>query len=169
MRPADAEHENRVERPPLFPPTFLYTQSWEDPEPDMKVGGPLVAATCLRLIGVAVSGAHNRMLRLCGVTSCVLALCASPGDGDQPQRHGADADQRRLQRPQPHRAWRRARKQGRRGGGGAGCSGSGKAGQVGGWVAAAPGSVSSCAQHLPPCSVQVGLRTAKARGMLAAT
>ncbi len=39
MHPADAEHENRVERPPLFPPTFLYTQSWEDPEPDMKVGG----------------------------------------------------------------------------------------------------------------------------------
>lgn len=35
--PADAEHEARVERPPLFPPTFLYTQSWEDPEPDMKV------------------------------------------------------------------------------------------------------------------------------------
>ncbi len=34
---ADAEHEARVERPPLFPPTFLYTQSWEDPEPDMKV------------------------------------------------------------------------------------------------------------------------------------
>jgi betaine lipid synthase len=31
-------HEQRVEAPPLFPPTFLYTQSWEDPEPDMKVG-----------------------------------------------------------------------------------------------------------------------------------
>jgi hypothetical protein len=30
-------HEQRVEAPPLFPPTFLYTQSWEDPEPDMKV------------------------------------------------------------------------------------------------------------------------------------
>lgn len=31
-------HEQKVEAPPLFPPTFLYTQSWEDPEPDMKVG-----------------------------------------------------------------------------------------------------------------------------------
>jgi hypothetical protein len=36
---ADAAHENKVDRPALFPPTFLYTQSWEDPEPDMKVGG----------------------------------------------------------------------------------------------------------------------------------
>ncbi len=33
----DALHEERVERPPMFPPTFLYTQSWEDPEPDMEV------------------------------------------------------------------------------------------------------------------------------------
>lgn len=31
-----APHENRVDRPALFPPTFLYTQSWEDPEPDMQ-------------------------------------------------------------------------------------------------------------------------------------
>ena len=31
-------HEQRVEAPARFPPTFLYTQSWEDPEPDMKVG-----------------------------------------------------------------------------------------------------------------------------------
>jgi hypothetical protein len=30
-------HEQKVEAPPLFPPTFLYTQSWEDPEPDMRV------------------------------------------------------------------------------------------------------------------------------------
>eukprot|EP01025_Chloroclados_australasicus_P048612 TRINITY_DN5514_c0_g1_i2.p1 TRINITY_DN5514_c0_g1~~TRINITY_DN5514_c0_g1_i2.p1 ORF type:complete len:667 (-),score=70.82 TRINITY_DN5514_c0_g1_i2:573-2573(-) len=29
--------EAKVEAPPLFPPTFLYTQSWEDPDPDMKV------------------------------------------------------------------------------------------------------------------------------------
>ena len=29
--------ENRVEAPPMFPPTFLYTQSWEDPRPDMEV------------------------------------------------------------------------------------------------------------------------------------
>lgn len=35
---AFVHHEQKVERPALFPPTFLYTQSWEDPEPDMKVG-----------------------------------------------------------------------------------------------------------------------------------
>lgn len=27
----------QVEAPPMFPPTFLYTQSWEDPRPDMQV------------------------------------------------------------------------------------------------------------------------------------
>eukprot|EP00195_Chlamydomonas_chlamydogama_P005703 CAMPEP_0202899678 /NCGR_PEP_ID=MMETSP1392-20130828/7850_1 /ASSEMBLY_ACC=CAM_ASM_000868 /TAXON_ID=225041 /ORGANISM="Chlamydomonas chlamydogama, Strain SAG 11-48b" /LENGTH=653 /DNA_ID=CAMNT_0049585927 /DNA_START=166 /DNA_END=2127 /DNA_ORIENTATION=- len=32
-----AAHENKVDRPALFPPTFLYTQSWEDPDPDMEV------------------------------------------------------------------------------------------------------------------------------------
>jgi betaine lipid synthase len=25
----------------MFPPTFLYTQSWEDPEPDMRVFAPM--------------------------------------------------------------------------------------------------------------------------------
>lgn len=34
---ADVPHENKVDRPALFPPTFLYTQSWEDPAPDMEV------------------------------------------------------------------------------------------------------------------------------------
>lgn len=29
--------EARVEAPPCFPPTFLYTQSWEDPRADMQV------------------------------------------------------------------------------------------------------------------------------------
>ena len=33
--------ENRVEAPPMFPATFLYTQSWEDPREDMKVGSTL--------------------------------------------------------------------------------------------------------------------------------
>ena len=33
--------ENRVEAPPMFPPTFLYTQSWEDPRPDMEARGCL--------------------------------------------------------------------------------------------------------------------------------
>lgn len=30
--------EAKVEAPSGFPPTFLYTMSWEDPRPDMKVG-----------------------------------------------------------------------------------------------------------------------------------
>lgn len=30
-------HEVLVESPPMFPPTFLYTMSWEDPDVDMKV------------------------------------------------------------------------------------------------------------------------------------
>ena len=29
--------ENKVEAPPHFPPTFLYTMSWEDPRPDAEV------------------------------------------------------------------------------------------------------------------------------------
>eukprot|EP00884_Botryococcus_braunii_P001650 jgi/Botrbrau1/11486/Bobra.0360s0013.1 len=29
--------ESKVEAPPTFPPTFLYTMSWEDPRPDMEV------------------------------------------------------------------------------------------------------------------------------------
>lgn len=33
----EVQAETRVEAPPLFPPTFLYTQSWEDPRPDMEV------------------------------------------------------------------------------------------------------------------------------------
>ena len=43
--------ENKVEAPPMFPPTFLYTQSWEDPRPDAKVsqclavsGRPMIKA-----------------------------------------------------------------------------------------------------------------------------
>ena len=30
--------ENKVEAPAMFPPTFLYTTSWEDPRPDVEVG-----------------------------------------------------------------------------------------------------------------------------------
>ena len=45
---ASVLEENRVEAPPMFPPTFLYTQSWEDPRPDMEVAtralpGPIPA------------------------------------------------------------------------------------------------------------------------------
>ena len=34
-----SEVEERAEAPPLFPPTFLYSQSWEDPRPDLEVLG----------------------------------------------------------------------------------------------------------------------------------
>lgn len=40
--------ENRIERPPLFPATFLYTQSWEDPradEPYLKISSEDVCLT----------------------------------------------------------------------------------------------------------------------------
>lgn len=30
-------HEKIPQRPSLFPPTFLYTMSWEDPDVDVKV------------------------------------------------------------------------------------------------------------------------------------
>lgn len=52
--------ESRVEAPPLFPPTFLYTQSWEDPDADapyLKIGPD---DTCLTL----TSGGCNS-LKLC--------------------------------------------------------------------------------------------------------
>ena len=29
--------ETKAERPPMFPPTFLYNMSWEDPRPDEEV------------------------------------------------------------------------------------------------------------------------------------
>ena len=44
--------ENKVEAPPMFPPTFLYTQSWEDPRPDMEVS-PSTADTILCLPALA--------------------------------------------------------------------------------------------------------------------
>ena len=42
--------EPKVEAPPCFPPTFLYTQSWEDPRPDMQVSlrAPPSAAICAK-------------------------------------------------------------------------------------------------------------------------
>lgn len=41
--------ENKVEAPPMFPPTFLYTMSWEDPRPDMEVR-TLFTAPCRNCI-----------------------------------------------------------------------------------------------------------------------
>lgn len=44
-----AGHEAKAEAPALFPPTFLYSQSWEDPLPDMKVFGINDKDVCLTL------------------------------------------------------------------------------------------------------------------------
>jgi betaine lipid synthase len=52
--------ENRVEAPALFPPTFLYTQSWEDPGVDEEVLNVGPEDTCLTL----TSGGCNS-LNLC--------------------------------------------------------------------------------------------------------
>lgn len=37
--------ESKVEAPATFPPTFLYTMSWEDPRPDMEVCSLLFCST----------------------------------------------------------------------------------------------------------------------------
>lgn len=45
---SSVEEEDKVEAPPLFPPTFLYTQSWEDPDADeayLKIGPDDVCLT----------------------------------------------------------------------------------------------------------------------------
>lgn len=42
-------HEAKTEAPALFPPTFLYSQSWEDPAPDMKVLNINERDVCLTL------------------------------------------------------------------------------------------------------------------------
>jgi betaine lipid synthase len=52
-----AHHEQKVEAPALFPPTFLYTQSWEDPEPDMKVR--LLCFTMYKLTKIRVFGCQQ--------------------------------------------------------------------------------------------------------------
>lgn len=134
--PADVPHENKVDRPALFPPTFLYTQSWEDPEPDMQVRARRRgAAACHRAQPRAcctsawrAMGAWQvqRMRAEQGSTApratpaCYPALprpaektlfrvmshVFRAGHEDQLQGHGAHADQRRLQRAQPAAARR---------------------------------------------------------------
>lgn len=49
-----------MEAPPLFPPTFLYNSSWEDPEKDMKALRVGPGDACLTL----TSGGCNA-LNLC--------------------------------------------------------------------------------------------------------
>jgi betaine lipid synthase len=65
-------HEQKVEAPPLFPPTFLYTQSWEDPEPDHKVLRVAKDDVCLTL----TSGGCNALnLLLHGAQQVVSVDC----------------------------------------------------------------------------------------------
>ena len=52
---AGIQAEARVEAPPMFPPTFLFTQSWEDPRADMQVW-----ATCTCRLALRPAAARDR-------------------------------------------------------------------------------------------------------------
>ena len=67
-------HEQKVEAPPLFPPTFLYTQSWEDPEPDHKVLRVKPGDVCLTL----TSGGCNALNLLLHGASQVVSVDCNP-------------------------------------------------------------------------------------------
>ncbi|KAF6256794.1 hypothetical protein COO60DRAFT_1656840 [Scenedesmus sp. NREL 46B-D3] len=69
-----AAHEQKVEAPALFPPTFLYTQSWEDPEPDMKVMRICPDDTVLTL----TSGGCNAMNLLLHGAGHVVSVDCNP-------------------------------------------------------------------------------------------
>uniref|UniRef100_A0A7S0URH5 Betaine lipid synthase n=1 Tax=Polytomella parva TaxID=51329 RepID=A0A7S0URH5_9CHLO len=69
-----ATHDVKVERPPLFPPTFLYTQSWEDPEPDMKVMDINPSDTVLTL----TSGGCNALNLLVNGAGKVVSVDCNP-------------------------------------------------------------------------------------------
>ncbi|MEW5303500.1 MAG: hypothetical protein WDW38_001833 [Sanguina aurantia] len=69
-----AIHENKVDRPALFPPTFLYTQSWEDPEPDMKVMDINSKDTVLTL----TSGGCNALNLLVNGAGHVVSVDCNP-------------------------------------------------------------------------------------------
>ena len=65
-----APHEAKVEAPALFPPTFLYSQSWEDPAPDMKVFNLCDKDVCLTL----TSGGCNSLNLVRSLQSGALRL-----------------------------------------------------------------------------------------------
>ena len=77
-------HEAKAEAPALFPPTFLYSQSWEDPAPDMKVMNitdkdvclTLTSGGCnsLNLVRRAPSSSHWRVLE----QGCIYLLALRP-------------------------------------------------------------------------------------------
>lgn len=64
--------ENKAEAPPLFPPTFLYTQSWEDPRtdaPHLKIDS---SDTCLTLTS---GGCNSLELCLAGAKAVYSVDC----------------------------------------------------------------------------------------------
>jgi betaine lipid synthase len=67
-------HEQKVEAPAMFPPTFLYTQSWEDPEPDMKVMRINPGDTVLTL----TSGGCNALNLLLNGAGHVVSVDCNP-------------------------------------------------------------------------------------------
>jgi betaine lipid synthase len=67
-------HEQKVEAPPLFPPTFLYTQSWEDPEPDHRVLKIRPGDVCLTL----TSGGCNALNLLLHGAGKVVSVDCNP-------------------------------------------------------------------------------------------
>lgn len=73
-RSSNVSHEQRVEAPPLFPPTFLYTQSWEDPEPDIQVFGINAKDVCLTL----TSGGCNALNLLIHGAAQVVSVDCNP-------------------------------------------------------------------------------------------
>ncbi|CAD7703949.1 unnamed protein product [Ostreobium quekettii] len=66
------DHEAKVEAPPLFPPTFLYNMSWEDPEADMDV---LELSENDRLLTLTSGGCNSLNLLLQGVKEVVSVDC----------------------------------------------------------------------------------------------
>lgn len=65
-------HEPKVEAPPMFPPTFLYSQSWEDPDPDMEVLQINGEDVCLTLTS---GGCNSLNLLLHGAREVVSVDC----------------------------------------------------------------------------------------------
>lgn len=58
--------ESKTEAPSGFPATFLYTQSWEDPRPDMQVGK-------LAPSGIALLCAHQtHLMKLSCMHACMF-------------------------------------------------------------------------------------------------
>lgn len=66
--------ENRVEAPAMFPPTFLYTTSWEDPQPDVEVLKVNSQDTVLTL----TSGGCNALNLLLHGAGHVVAVDCNP-------------------------------------------------------------------------------------------